>query len=132
MRKLRLISSLCAAHSYHCVDLPLLQDITLEYPVDAGSGPKPSHHSITEYRTNAGYRSYSEHEEKPLAEERTATVTRGALYMRVSTVDRHPETQLLDLRQTAIGHSISTATVQRVLRMPPVHAQILEALDKSA
>jgi DNA invertase Pin-like site-specific DNA recombinase len=26
---------------------------------------------------------------------------RAALYMRVSTVDQHPETQLLDLRQMA-------------------------------
>ena len=26
---------------------------------------------------------------------------RAAIYMRVSTVDQHPETQLLDLRQTA-------------------------------
>jgi DNA invertase Pin-like site-specific DNA recombinase len=36
------------------------------------------------------------------------------------------------LRQIAKGHRISTATVQRVLRMPPAQAQILEALDKSA
>jgi len=28
-------------------------------------------------------------------------MTRAALYMRVSTVDQHPETQLLDLRQMA-------------------------------
>jgi len=36
------------------------------------------------------------------------------------------------LRQIAKGHRISTATVQRVLRMPPAQAQILEELDKSA
>jgi len=36
------------------------------------------------------------------------------------------------LRQIAKGHRISTATVQRVLRMPPAKVQILEALDKSA
>ena len=35
------------------------------------------------------------------AEEGTARMTRAALYMRVSTVDQHPETQLLDLRQMA-------------------------------
>jgi DNA invertase Pin-like site-specific DNA recombinase len=29
-------------------------------------------------------------------------VKRAALYLRVSTVDQHPETQLLDLRQMAI------------------------------
>jgi DNA invertase Pin-like site-specific DNA recombinase len=28
-------------------------------------------------------------------------MTRAALYMRVSTLDQHPETQLLDLRQMA-------------------------------
>ena len=33
--------------------------------------------------------------------EGTACMTRAALYMRVSTVDQHPETQLLDLRQMA-------------------------------
>jgi DNA invertase Pin-like site-specific DNA recombinase len=36
------------------------------------------------------------------------------------------------LRQIAKGHRISTATVQRVLRMPPAPAQVMEALDKSA
>ena len=36
------------------------------------------------------------------------------------------------LRQIAKGHRVSTATVQRVLRMPPAKAQVLEALDKSA
>jgi Mor family transcriptional regulator len=36
------------------------------------------------------------------------------------------------LRQIAKGHRISTATVQRVLRMPPAQAQVMEALDKSA
>jgi DNA invertase Pin-like site-specific DNA recombinase len=36
------------------------------------------------------------------------------------------------LRQIAKGHRISTATVQRVLRMLPAQAQVLEALDKSA
>ena len=36
------------------------------------------------------------------------------------------------LRQIAKGHRISTATVQRVLRMPPAQAQMLGALDKSA
>jgi DNA invertase Pin-like site-specific DNA recombinase len=36
------------------------------------------------------------------------------------------------LRQIAKGHRISTATVQRVLRMPPANAQVLEALDKTA
>ena len=36
------------------------------------------------------------------------------------------------LRQIAKCHRISTATVQRVLRMPPAQAQVLEALDKSA
>jgi DNA invertase Pin-like site-specific DNA recombinase len=36
------------------------------------------------------------------------------------------------LRQIAKGHRISTATVQRVLRMPPAQAQVLEAMDKSA
>ena len=36
------------------------------------------------------------------------------------------------LRQIAKGHRISTATVQRVLKMPPVQAQLLELLDKSA
>jgi len=36
------------------------------------------------------------------------------------------------LRQIAKGHRISTATVQRVLRMPPVNAQVLEAFEKSA
>ncbi|MDR3412818.1 MAG: recombinase family protein [Formivibrio sp.] len=36
------------------------------------------------------------------------------------------------LRQIAKGHRISTATVQRVLRMPPTNVQVLEALDKSA
>src|ERR1035438_10322274 len=35
------------------------------------------------------------------AEEGTARMKRAALYMRVSTVDQHPETQLLDLRQMA-------------------------------
>ena len=35
------------------------------------------------------------------AEEGAARITRAALYMRVSTVDQHPETQLLDLRQMA-------------------------------
>ena len=35
-------------------------------------------------------------------------------------------------RQIAKGHRISTATVQRVLRMPPVQAQELDALEKSA
>jgi hypothetical protein len=34
-------------------------------------------------------------------EERAARMTRAALSMRVSTVDQHPETQLLDLRQMA-------------------------------
>ena len=36
------------------------------------------------------------------------------------------------LRQIANGHRISTATVQRVLRMPPAQAHAMEALDKSA
>jgi len=36
------------------------------------------------------------------------------------------------LRQIAKGHRISTATVQRVLRMPPAQAQVLEELDKTA
>ena len=36
------------------------------------------------------------------------------------------------IRQIAKGHRISTATVQRVLRMPPAQAQVLEALDKLA
>jgi DNA invertase Pin-like site-specific DNA recombinase len=36
------------------------------------------------------------------------------------------------LRQIAKGHRISTATVQRVLRMPPAQVQVLEAMDKSA
>ena len=35
------------------------------------------------------------------SQERTARMKRAALYMRVSTVDQHPETQLLDLRQMA-------------------------------
>ena len=35
------------------------------------------------------------------SEEEQARVKRAALYMRVSTVDQHPETQLLDLRQMA-------------------------------
>jgi len=36
------------------------------------------------------------------------------------------------LRQIAKGHRISTATVQRVLKKPPVQAQVLDILDKSA
>jgi DNA invertase Pin-like site-specific DNA recombinase len=36
------------------------------------------------------------------------------------------------LRQIAKDHRISTATVQRVLRMPPAQTQVLEALDKTA
>jgi DNA invertase Pin-like site-specific DNA recombinase len=36
------------------------------------------------------------------------------------------------LRQIAKGHRISTATVQRALRMPPANAQVLETLEKSA
>ena len=36
------------------------------------------------------------------------------------------------LRQIAKGHRVSTATVQRVLRMPPAQAQVLEGLDKTA
>jgi len=36
------------------------------------------------------------------------------------------------LRQIAKGHRISTATVQRVLRMQPANAQVPEALAKSA
>ena len=32
-------------------------------------------------------------------------MTRAALYMRVSTLDQHPETQLLDLRQMAAQRS---------------------------
>ena len=35
-------------------------------------------------------------------------------------------------RQIAKGHRVFAATVQRVLRMPPAKAQVLEALDKSA
>jgi predicted site-specific integrase-resolvase len=35
------------------------------------------------------------------AEERTARMKRAVLYMRVSTLDQHPETQLYDLRQMA-------------------------------
>src|SRR5664280_3233677 len=34
------------------------------------------------------------------------------------------------LRQIAKGHRVSTATVQRVLRMPPANTEVLEALDK--
>ena len=34
-------------------------------------------------------------------EEEAAQMKRAALYLRVSTVDQHPETQLLDLRQMA-------------------------------
>jgi DNA invertase Pin-like site-specific DNA recombinase len=36
------------------------------------------------------------------------------------------------IREIAKGHRISTATVQRVLRMPPVQAQEMDALEKSA
>ena len=36
------------------------------------------------------------------------------------------------IRQIARGHRISTATVQRVLKKPPVQAQVLDILDKSA
>ena len=36
------------------------------------------------------------------------------------------------LRQIAKGHRISTATVQRVLRMPPAQAHVMDALDKTA
>jgi len=41
---------------------------------------------------------------------------RAALYMRVSTVDQHPETQLLDLRQMAAqrGYEIVTEYTDRV------------------
>jgi DNA invertase Pin-like site-specific DNA recombinase len=34
-------------------------------------------------------------------------MTRAALYMRVSTVDQHPETQLLDLRQMAAQRGLN-------------------------
>ena len=37
----------------------------------------------------------------PPANEKTAPVKRAVLYMRVSTVEQHPETQLYDLRQMA-------------------------------
>ena len=39
---------------------------------------------------------------------------RAALYMRVSTVDQHPETQLLDLRQMAAqrGYEIVAGDTQ--------------------
>jgi DNA invertase Pin-like site-specific DNA recombinase len=43
-------------------------------------------------------------------------VKRAALYMRVSTVDQHPETQLLDLRQMAVqrGYEIVHEYVDRI------------------
>lgn len=43
-------------------------------------------------------------------------MTRTALYMRVSTVDRHPETQLLDLRQMAAqrGYEIVKEYTDRI------------------
>ena len=41
---------------------------------------------------------------------------RAALYMRVSTVDQHPETQLLDLRQMAIqqGYEVVQEYTDRI------------------
>jgi len=59
--------------------------------------------------------------------EGTARMKRAIQYMRVLTVDQHPETQLHDLRQIAKCHRISTATVERVL-----HECLAQPLDKIA
>jgi DNA invertase Pin-like site-specific DNA recombinase len=45
---------------------------------------------------------------------------------------RRDRCQGQSIRQIAKGHRISTATVQRVLRKPPVPEQVAEALEKSA
>jgi DNA invertase Pin-like site-specific DNA recombinase len=49
-------------------------------------------------------------------QEEQARVKRAALYLRVSTVDQHPETQLLDLRQMAIqrGYEIVQEYTDRI------------------
>jgi predicted site-specific integrase-resolvase len=75
-----------------------------------------------------------------LPAEEQARLKRAGLYMRVSTVDQHPETQLLDLRQMAaqrgyeIVHEytdrISGAKARRpgldeLMRMPSVAASTL-------
>ena len=58
---------------------------------------------------------------------------RGALYMRVSTLDQHPETQLLDLRQMAsqLGYEIGQEYTDRIsgakARRPGLDAMMRDA-----
>jgi hypothetical protein len=63
--------------------------------VTAGQGKKHDRRPSGVYR---GLR----HEELVFEAESAAQVKRAALYMRVSSLDQYPETQLLDLRQMAL------------------------------
>ena len=67
------------------------------------------------------------------ATERTAQMTRCVLYMRVSTLDQHPETQLLDLRQMAAqrGYEVVQEYTDRIsgakARRPGLDAMMADA-----
>ena len=52
-------------------------------------------------RDSAVHREVCRQERTCRSQEEQARMKRAALYLRVSTVDQHPETQLLDLRQMA-------------------------------
>lgn len=62
-----------------------------------------------------------------------AGLKRAALYMRVSTVDQHPETQLLDLRQMASqrGYEIIHEYADRIsgmkAKLPGLDAMMADA-----